>query len=215
MDELRLLIDNDHPVIVLQAYSDTDRGGHYRVVYGYNETHFLLMDPWDRDNQPRSWEVTIAEFNNVWNYSEPSTGSRYVGMVGVPLQLRLDRAATAQGFFVKAAARVPSDISLRVFGNAANFSQWNLQAQIVDPIPWNRTQAVSKSHIWQPPGQISPDYYGDWVYQCRDGSGCQDVRIRVTAAGFLQGAQPQAPADYGFAYPAYTWMDRIGVSIVI
>src|SRR5687768_10668634 len=48
IDSLKFSISNNRPVIVLQQYAYDDPGGHYRVVYGYNDTHLMTKDPWGR-----------------------------------------------------------------------------------------------------------------------------------------------------------------------
>jgi hypothetical protein len=47
-DDLKNLIWNDYPVLVLTWYSSSHSSGHYRVVKGYDDwlNHFIVHDPW-------------------------------------------------------------------------------------------------------------------------------------------------------------------------
>jgi hypothetical protein len=47
-EDLKNLISNDYPVLVLTWYSETHQSGHYRVVKGYDDNLdvFIVHDPW-------------------------------------------------------------------------------------------------------------------------------------------------------------------------
>jgi hypothetical protein len=49
IDDLKALINQGDPIIVLMWYGPSKVSGHYRVVVGYNETHIITHDPWNKD----------------------------------------------------------------------------------------------------------------------------------------------------------------------
>jgi len=59
LDELKWLIDEGYPIIVLQSLG---LWGHYRVVVGYNSTHVSVNDPL----RSMMMNLTQAEFLRVW-----------------------------------------------------------------------------------------------------------------------------------------------------
>jgi hypothetical protein len=69
------VLDQNIPVIVLMKFSRADEGGHYRVVVGYeyDGTNYtmVMLDPWDRENNPRIVTYDMDTFCYLWNYSEP------------------------------------------------------------------------------------------------------------------------------------------------
>jgi len=46
MDELKIWVCHDHPVIVRQWYDLLKEFGHYRVVVGYDEEKVYVIDPY-------------------------------------------------------------------------------------------------------------------------------------------------------------------------
>jgi len=72
LDDLKTLISNDIPVIVLMNYYPSGGGGHYRVVIGYDDNQQLIYfsDPWGRDlNHLTDWSGMIS-----WSYSDFQMG---------------------------------------------------------------------------------------------------------------------------------------------
>jgi len=71
--DLKSLIDEEAPLIVLMWWSSLKVYGHYRVVVGYDGTHIVMHDPWRR-----SWggtyggantSMTYSTFLDLWDYS--------------------------------------------------------------------------------------------------------------------------------------------------
>ena len=64
IDELKELIKNGYPVIVLQKYSLTDTYGHFRVVLGYNDRTKIIMtnDPLRHAN----YTIEYSVFKKLW-----------------------------------------------------------------------------------------------------------------------------------------------------
>jgi hypothetical protein len=73
-DDLKNLISNDYPIIVLTWYSAGHASGHFRVVKGYNDSlnYFFVHDPW----YSPPYSGPDVHFNqsffvdNLWEYSD-------------------------------------------------------------------------------------------------------------------------------------------------
>ncbi len=74
LDELKVLIDQDFPIILLMRWVPGEQYGHYRVVIGYNETHIFLHDPWNNiewggDYGGPDLAMNYTFFLEMWDYS--------------------------------------------------------------------------------------------------------------------------------------------------
>ena len=74
IDDLKSLIDQDFPIILLMRWVPNEPYGHFRVAVGYNETHIFLHDPWNNikwggeyggPNLPMNYTF----FDEMWDYS--------------------------------------------------------------------------------------------------------------------------------------------------
>jgi Peptidase_C39 like family len=97
LDELKELVDDDIPVIVLMKYTPTGGGGHYRVVIGYDDSQQLVYfsDPWGRDTNHLTNRTGLicwsyADFEKGWNYTEYGSNSPYFGVAIMPWQVDLN-----------------------------------------------------------------------------------------------------------------------------
>ncbi len=89
LDDLRTLIDNGFPVIVLTWYSPSHGSGHFRVIIGYNETHIFVHDPWNNVEWGGSYGGSMlalenAVFLDLWDYSY------YWGLLVSPWQVNVE-----------------------------------------------------------------------------------------------------------------------------
>lgn len=73
IEDLKHYVDMDKPLILLMWYSEYHRSGHYRVLTGYNATHFFLHDPWNTEWGGKYGGPDIAFnytfFLDLWSYS--------------------------------------------------------------------------------------------------------------------------------------------------
>jgi len=73
LDDLKSLIDQDFPMILLMRWVPEETYGHYRVAVGYNETHVFLHDPWNNiawggDYGGPNLAMNYTFFIDMWNY---------------------------------------------------------------------------------------------------------------------------------------------------
>ena len=74
LDDLKTLISKGQPLIVLMWWTPSKVYGHYRVVVGYNETHIITHDPWNKDVWGGTYggantSITYSTFLDLWLYS--------------------------------------------------------------------------------------------------------------------------------------------------
>jgi hypothetical protein len=74
LEDLKHFIDEGKPLILLMWYSERHVYGHYRVLIGYNATHFFLHDPWNKPQWGGTHGGPDIAFNytmflDLWNYS--------------------------------------------------------------------------------------------------------------------------------------------------
>jgi uncharacterized protein YvpB len=48
IDDLKALVAKEQPIIVLMNWTQSEPYGHYRVVIGYNDSHIIMHDPWNK-----------------------------------------------------------------------------------------------------------------------------------------------------------------------
>lgn len=73
-------LKKDIPVICLMNF-EGNSGGHYRVAIGYRTeqvgdkekiTHIIMLDPWDRNNNPTTAVYSVDVFCALWKHAEPN-----------------------------------------------------------------------------------------------------------------------------------------------
>lgn len=65
IDDLKALVAKEQPIIVLMNWTESEPYGHYRVVIGYNESHIIMHDPWNKG----LWGGTYGGPDTVMTYS--------------------------------------------------------------------------------------------------------------------------------------------------
>jgi len=74
LDELKALIAQNFPIILLMRWIPEDIYGHYRVAVGYNQTHIFVHDPWNNIKWGQApggpnLAMNYTFFLNMWDYS--------------------------------------------------------------------------------------------------------------------------------------------------
>ena len=212
LPELKTLVANDIPVIVLMTYAPTGGGGHYRVVMGYDDTQGLVyfIDTWGRDTlHLNNWTGilpwTYADFQSGWNYAEYGTAHPYFGAIVLPwsvdvsvkgkMQAGADLAVTAS---IKYPCPKPFDSSM--------FPASDSVARISLPEGLSLSGSADVSLGTMAAGASASVTWTVHVDAKADAS-----EITVTAGGLVSGHVPEAKwngqTNY---YPAYDYTDMIG-----
>lgn len=218
LDELKQLIANDIPVIVLMNYFPDGGGGHYRVVIGYDdiEQKVWFIDTWGRDiMRPSGFTGIISwsydDFQMGWNYAEYGTEHPYFGVIIMPWTV---------------------DVS--VIGKAKPGSTITVNAEVTYPCPWfvdssqfpasDAVATISLPEGFALKSGSAEISLGDmvagssvsvsWKVTC--GPAVAGESISVSAGGIVYGSVPDAQwAGNINYYPAYDYMDMIGGEAII
>jgi hypothetical protein len=218
LNELKTLVANDIPVIVLMKYYPWGGGGHYRVVIGYDDDQQLIYfsDPWGRDlNHLTDWTGVISwsysDFQMGWDYCEYGVMEPYFGAVAMPWSI---------------------DVSVKGEATAGSVIDVAVSVEYPCPEPFDETQYPAQNTTLQiavPEGMTllrgsSTVSIGTlssasttritWKLLCdEDATGKE---IRVSAWGIISGWVPEAHWNgQAVYYPAYSYVDAIGGEITV
>jgi hypothetical protein len=202
IDDLKALIDRDQPVIVLMNWTSAEPYGHYRVVVGYNSTHMIMHDPWNKG----TWGGTYGGANTTMTYSEFLDLWKYLDNWALwvhPWSIELQTPSTAikgENLTVSATITYPCPSMFRT-GNLVAFhcnATISLQENLT-LASGEETQQLG-TIIAENPVQIS------WLIHA-DETGTLD--ISVATMGTIEDTVPQHET-----YASYSYQDEIGGSTV-
>lgn len=211
LDELKRLIANDYPVIVLMGfYPDSDSVGHYRVVIGYDDDQELIyfIDPWGRDiMKPSDFTGIIswsyADFETAWFYTDGSDDP-FFGAVIMPWEIELAADIHGAKISVEATITYPCPAPM----DNQQYPATDVRAEIY--LPEGVTLAKGESRIIE----IGPMAAGETetvTWQLTYEGDLTGKEIKVMADGIIDGAVPDAAwAGNKNFYPAYSYTDIIG-----
>lgn len=211
MSELREVVKRGFPVVVLQQFAFDDAGGHYRVVYGFNDTHIYMKDPWGRDATPRDMRLSNEDFVSLWRYAEFVTdGPRYTGIAGSPWSL-LPQAQGTFGFGRKMKIRLGFtnvDPFFKLLPTASTNTFTPILELRYDQSIFNETRSVIISDV--PVYEGSDSVYFEANCAAPIISDCFRTVISARISGIVQGSVATAPKTESELYPAYDYADLIG-----
>eukprot|EP01132_Coremiostelium_polycephalum_P005886 gene5886-7328_t len=214
-DDLKVYLSLDIPVITLMHYSLQDPGGHFRVVIGFNETgeYFTTLDPWDRDSQPRVFNISYTDFATLWNYIEKDSprGTPYFGALIYPMG-------------------IDTNYQLNPTNNTVDISATFYYNNIMPDSDTFPTGVMSLVSIGLPDGYylVSPSQQSDiingpindgnsynvvWSVQCPT-SQCQGT-FSVTAEVLINGSVPETYDKKQNYYASYNYMDLVGSTVQV
>ncbi len=218
LPELKALIANDIPVIVLMNYAPTGGGGHYRVVMGYDDSQSLIyfIDTWGRDTlHLNDWtgilSWTYADFQSGWNYAEYGTAHPYFGAVVMPWTVNLAvRGHVHAGSTIELTASIkypcPTPFDNSMFPASDAF------AAISIPTGMTLVSGPSQASL----GSMAAGTSATVVWTIHVDSPTWGAQITVNAGGLVSGHVPEARWNgQSVYYPAYDYADLIGGSATI
>ena len=211
LKDLISLVHSGIPVAVLHHYDPHDiqaGDGHFRVVVGFNETHIITHDPWDRDGQPRIFAMTFADFVRAWNYTEPFSPRKnpYFGTAAWPLQISVeqeDASFVGKLFYADWLPNAPtlSSVSLQMgLYRMSNTSKWEEPGMLLKSSV-NTFQSLA-------PGQrvsFSFDVIKTTAY-----SPGTVFSANYRAWGLASGSMPSSVINATASYPSYEFIDVVG-----
>src|SRR3990167_10249464 len=238
LNELKEVISQGYPIMVLNHFSESDLGGHFRVAIGYDNETITFLDPWDRF-WPRKLKISNEEFcDEIWNYPPPSqfnneTSPPFWAAFMAPWKVEVsylslnysesDYFENKQFNFIQVFANVSYPCPAPFCGKEAKTREYpaentNISIQLpTNMILVNASQTIS-------PGTL---HAGDsilvsWTVKIDDSLDVKfsttdpldSTNIQVTASGLIHGSVPKAFCCYngegGTYYPPYSYSDILG-----
>ena len=211
LDELKRLIANDYPVIVLMGfYPDSESVGHYRVVIGYDDVQGLIyfLDTWGRDiMKPSDFTGIISwryeDFETAWAYTDGSDDP-FFGAVIIPWEIELVADMHRNRISVEAKITYPCPEPM----DNEQYPAGNVKAEIY--LPEGVTLAKGENPII-PIGDMAAGETRTVTWQLTYEGDLTGKEINVMADGIIEGEVPDAAwAGNTNYYPGYAYMDIIG-----
>jgi len=199
LDDLKSLIDQDFPIILLMRWMPEEPYGHYRVAIGYNETHIFMHDPWNT-----SWggsfggpqiAMNYTFFLQMWEYSG------YWGLFVSPWTISIeipDIIYAGQQFIVKANVTYPCP---EPFSHTYPAELCNATIILSEGLSLVEGESFKKSI-----GTLQAGAFAivSWTVKA-DRTG--NYNIIVNAEGKISGFVSEKPHE---GLPSYNYQDRIG-----
>ena len=200
IDDLKTLTNKGKPLIVLMWWTPSKVYGHYRVVVGYNETHIIMHDPWNK-----KWgglygganvSMTYSTFLDLWEYIG------YWGLLVCPWDIEpqmLSTVSKGDDFEVTANITYPCSAPFDTADYPASYCNATIK------LPEGLELAL---------GETTQHYLGDivagnfvqtsWSIHASEG-GFHNISVTVT--GIIEGS-----VEAHKTYPSYHYDDAIGGS---
>ncbi len=217
-EDLKAIVADDIPVIVLMSYEPTGGEGHYRVVIGYDDAQQLiyLIEPWNQDTKHQTqWEGVIAwsysDFQRAWDYLEQGATQPYYGAVIMPWSLCIAvKGKRAVGAVLTLTAKI--NYSCPEPFDKSQFPAQGAMAQI--KLPKGMTLIRGATELFLGRLNAGDTINVTWDVLCSaDPNG---MKISVTATGVILGSVPAACwQGRSVSYPAYSYSDMIGGEAII
>lgn len=213
LDNLKGLIADDIPVILLMTYEPNGGGGHYRAAIGYDDSKgiFYFSDPWGRDqNHQTNWTGITAwtydELQRGWNYTAEGEDHPYFGLILMPwgVEIKIE-GPLRPGSTVMVTADITYPCPKPI--NPSMFPARDVKAVVILPDGMSLVSGISKISL------------GEMVAGSRTGANwkvnidkpMRGKEIKVIAYGDVSGHVPEARwTGEQKSYPPYDYTDAIG-----
>ena len=229
LDQLKAVVAQGYPVVVLTDWLPGAYGPHYRVITGYDDAGgvIILNDPWAREfkhvcgvngsAQPVSvnktgkgefegWKWSYADFLAVWQLSATDwgiPGLAYGAVIAVPWQVEVEAPSSVM-------AGQTFDVSVRItYPCPAPFSSSSFpkhpasQASLAVDLPAGLTLDGGQPTV--PLADLQAGQTVTVTLRLKAGQAPGACELGVTASGLISGL-----LEAWRNYPAYTYTDRIG-----
>ena len=200
LEQLKELIDQDFPMILLMRWVPGEPYGHYRVAVGYNATHVFLHDPWNNvrwggDYGGPYLPMNYTFFEEMWNYS--GQWGLFVSPWNVKVEAP-EKVYVGQNFTVKTVITYTCPPPIPTFSYEA--SSCNATISLPDGLALVDGETFTKGLGEFAAGSVVQTFWR--VKAEREGN----YSVSAEAEGKIQGFVGEKP-EVG---PSYTYADRIG-----
>jgi len=199
IDDLKFILDEEDPLIVLMWWTPAKNYGHYRVVVGYNDTHMITHDPWNKDGWGGIYggantSITYSTFLDLWEYSG------YWGLWVHPWEIKLEVPSAVQegdDFEVTANITYTCSTPFNTGLYAASSCNATLELQEGIELVLGETAQHSLGSI-----DVGTSVLTSWQLHANRTGSCN---VSVTAKGIVEGSV----WEHG-SYRSYNYEDAIG-----
>ena len=211
LPEVKALIRQNIPVLMLMQFSAISAGGHYRIAMGYDDAAKIMWfaDPWGRELkgerdaqgfQPFSY----SDIEICWTYTGYGTAIPHWGAIYVPWNVAISTSRNKNDLVVQAITTYPCPAPF----NAAQFPASQTVSTISVPNGWSIKGAPTFSV-----GALSAGKQAISTWNVVPGA--FPAMIQVISEGRVSGSLPatgpyDGTAGEGQIYPAYSYSDIIG-----
>ncbi len=212
-DDLKALISDDIPVILLMSFEPTGGGGHYRVATGYDDARQLIFfcEPWGRESgQHTEWTGitawSYADFETAWDYSEAGVEQPYYGSAIIPWAVDIDvKGKMRAGSMLTLAARISYPCPQPF--DSSQFSARDVIASISLPEGMKLVRGSSDISL----GALSAGTQKEVSWKMLCSTDPVGRCVSVSAGGIVSGSVPEDSwQGQSVSYPAYSYIDMIG-----
>jgi len=200
VDDLKVLIDKGEPLIVVMWWTPSKVYGHYRVVMGYNETHMLMHDPWNKN----LWGGTYGGANTSMTYSTFLDLWEYLGNWGLwvhpwNVELRMPNTVSeGDDFEVTANITYPCSTPFEIADYPVSSCKATIELQEGSELDLGETTQHSLGKM-----MAGSSVQTSWLI---NSSATGFYNISVTVTGIVRGS-----VEAYKTYPSYSYEDKIGV----
>jgi hypothetical protein len=211
--ELKGLIAEDMPVILLMTFEPNGGGGHYRTAIGYEDAAGVIYfsDPWGRDQKHltdrtgiTAW--TYEELQSGWNYTAEGESHPYWGMVMMPWNVAVKSSGSLKpGSTVTVTADVTYPCPMPF--NSSLYPAKDALAAITLPDGMSLESSGSRKTL----GDMSAGSTARATWKVKVEGPVSGKTITVQAQGKVSGKVSEAHwTGMSVSYPAYNYSDAIG-----
>lgn len=213
LPQVKTLISQDIPVLMLMQFTAASPGGHYRIAMGYDDASQTMWfaDPWGREFkgeqdadgfQPFSYQ----DVETCWTYTGYGTALPHWGAIYVPWTVELSAMRGRRSTTLTAVTTYPCPAPFA----AAQFPASQVRAVLEVPSGWTLTGAATVGIGALPAGGRATT---TWTLA----PGPTPAVFTVRASGLVSGSLPatwayDGTAGTGQEFPAYSYRDEIGGS---
>ena len=196
LNDLKTLIDENYPTVVLTWYDVSHSSGHSRVAIGYDDSmnEIIVHDPWY--TQGPNVHFSYTTFQDLWSYSSYWGLFTHPWIVSVNVQAEVYIGST---FTVTGTVTYPCPSPYKTYYYPASFCQ----ATIILPLGLSLAPGETAIKVLGT-GSMSAGASTDVSWQVT-AANAGSYAVTVSAEGRVSGSvNARGP------YPAYSYTDRIG-----
>jgi hypothetical protein len=211
LPQVKALIRQNIPVLMLMQFTTISAGGHFRVAMGYDDTlqTMWFADPWGRELKREQDADGFQPFSyhdveTCWTYTGYGTATPHWAAIYVPWHIALTTTRTKQSFTINAVTTYPCPAPF----STTQFPAANAGVTLTVPAGWTVKGSPTVTIGTVNAGATRTT---NWSVT----PGAFPARLRVDGQGIISGSLPatgpyDGTAGNGQIFPGYQYQDLIG-----